>query len=163
MLVQHTEVGDRCLSAMAKAGIDPAEVRCEVGLSELDEWMNLRLYFPEDYSYPAVDGDPLDLRVEVFNSVDGSSRLTILSGWFRFICSNGLVIGESLLEVKDIHNPSLDLQKIEEAIARATLQGMKDQERLTQWQNCRVDKDEIAAWVDGAVGQKGRMPRLSYL
>jgi Domain of unknown function (DUF932) len=98
MLVQHTEVGDRCLSATRKAGIDPTEVRCEVGLSELDEWMNLRLYFPDYYSYPAHDGEQLDLRVEVFNSLDGSTRLTILSGWFRFVCSNGLVISNSLLE-----------------------------------------------------------------
>lgn len=154
MLVQHTEVGDRCLSAIAKAGVDVTKVRCEIGLSELDEWMNLRFYFPECYSYRAHDGEQLELRVEVFNSVEGSTRLTILSGWFRFVCSNGLVIGESLLEVRDIHNPSLDLIKIEEAIAKAVLQGKLDQERLARWRDCQVDKKEIAAWVDDAVAER---------
>jgi Domain of unknown function (DUF932) len=151
MLVQHVEVGDRCISAIAKAGVDPAGLRCEIGLSELDEWMNLRLYLPERYSHRARNGGQLDLRVEAFNSVDGSARLTILSGWFRFVCSNGLVIGKSLLEVRDVHNPSLDLVKIEEAIAKAILHGRKDRERLTHWQNCRVDKKDVAAWVDGTV------------
>jgi hypothetical protein len=81
MLVQHAEVGNRCISAIAAAGVDLSGLRCEIGLSELDEWMNLRLYLPECYSYRARHGEQLDLRVEAFNSVDGSARLTILSGW----------------------------------------------------------------------------------
>jgi hypothetical protein len=151
MLVQHADVGNRCISAIATAGVDLSGLRCEIGLSELDEWMNLRLYLPECYSYRARNAEQLDLRVEAFNSVDGSARLTILSGWFRFVCSNGLVIGKSLLELRDIHNPSLDLVKIEEAIAKAISHGKDDQARLEQWQNCRVERKEIAAWVDGAV------------
>ena len=91
------------------------------------------------------------LGLRAFNSVDGSARLTILSGWFRLVCSNGLVIGKSLLELRDIHNPSLDLVKIEDAIAKAILHGKDDQARLEQWQNCRVDRKAIAAGVDGAV------------
>ena|SRR5215469_14013096 len=36
-LVQHTEVGDRCVSGIEKAGVDISKVRCELGLTELDE------------------------------------------------------------------------------------------------------------------------------
>jgi hypothetical protein len=151
MLVQHADIGDRCISAIATAGIDIAGLRCEIGLSELDEWMNLRLYLPECHSYRARNAEQLDLRVEAFNSVDCSARLTILSGWFRPVCFNGLVIGKSLLELRDIHNPSLDPVKIEDAIAKAILHGKDDQARLEQWQNCRVKREAIVAWVDDTV------------
>jgi Domain of unknown function (DUF932) len=40
---------------------------------------------------PHARGNPLGLRLECFNSVDGSSRLVILFGWLRFVCTNGLV------------------------------------------------------------------------
>jgi len=50
------------------------------------------------------DGHRLKLRLEAFNSVDGSSRLSVLLSWFRLVCSNGLTIKESVREVRDLHN-----------------------------------------------------------
>jgi hypothetical protein len=41
------------------------ERRYEVGLSEL--------YFPDSYSFKDARGNKLDLRLECFNSVDGSN------------------------------------------------------------------------------------------
>jgi hypothetical protein len=150
-LVQHAEVGDRCLSGMAKAGVDISKVRCELGLTELDEWMNLRLYFPEDYSHRPSDQHKLDLRIEAFNSVDGSSRLALLMGSFRFVCSNGLVIGKTLTEIRDIHNQALDLLKIEDAIAAGTRFAEQDKERLSEWENLPVEIDALRAWIDKTV------------
>lgn len=37
--------------------------------------MNFRVYFPNSYSFTDAHGNKLDLRLECFNSVDGSSRL----------------------------------------------------------------------------------------
>src|SRR5215469_15521938 len=97
--------------------------------------MNLRLYFPDDYSHAPSDGHKLNLRVEVFNSVDGSSRLTLLLGWFRFACSNGLVIGKTLTDIRDIHNQALDLMKIEDAIAAGTRFAEQDKKRMEKLEN----------------------------
>ena len=95
-LVQHRAIGGRCMEVLKRARIDTSDLRCEVGVSELGEWMNFRIYFPDAYSFTPKDGHKLDLRLEAFNSVDGSSRITILLGWYRLVCSNGLVIGTSL-------------------------------------------------------------------
>jgi Domain of unknown function (DUF932) len=139
---------------MAKAGVDLSKVRCEIGLTELDEWMNLRLYFPEYYSYRPSDHNKLDLRVEIFNSVDGSSKLTLLLGWFRFVCSNGLVIGKTLTDIRDIHNQALDLIKFEDAIASGTLFAEQDKERLANWEHQPVEINELLrAWVDKTVSK----------
>jgi hypothetical protein len=153
-LVQHAEVGDRCLSGMTNAGVDTAEVRCELGLTELDEWANLRFYFPEKYSYQPSDSYNLDLRIEAFNSVDGSSRLTLLLGWFRFVCFNGLVIGKTLTEIRDIHNQALDLMKIEAVIATGTRLAAADIERLKQWENLPVEIADLRTWIDETLAAK---------
>src|SRR5262245_10621156 len=83
------------------------------------EWMNFRLYFPDEYSHTPSDEQKLNLRLECFNSVDGSSRLVILLGWLRFVCSNGMVIGETKTELRDVHNQHLDLSRIPEIVAEA--------------------------------------------
>ena len=107
-LASHRDVAALCRKGIVgrgidlfESGIDAGELRYEVGLSELGEWMNFRIYLPDQYSFTDADGQTLDLRLECFNSVDGSSRLVILFGWFRFVCSNGLVIGETKIEIKE--------------------------------------------------------------
>jgi hypothetical protein len=157
MLVQHAELGERCLSGMVKAGVDLSEVQCEIGLTELGEWMHLRLRFPDGYSFQPKDNHKLDLRVEAFNSVDRSSRLIVLLSWLRLVCFNGLVVRESLVEVRDVHNPALDLSKIEEAVAAGTRKAKEDKARLIVWQDRQVDSDELRDWVDrGVAGLWGK-------
>jgi hypothetical protein len=46
------------------------------------------------------EGRPLVL---LSNANDGSSSVAIRAGFFRFVCSNGLVIGKSLLSVRQRH------------------------------------------------------------
>jgi len=95
-LAQHREVAELCIKGVEGQGVDVKSLRCELGLSTLGEWMNFRIYFPDEYDFQAADDNPLKLRLECFNSVDGSSRLTILFGWYRFVCSNGLIIGKTV-------------------------------------------------------------------
>jgi hypothetical protein len=111
-LASHRDVAALCRKALIDAGVKLGDLRYEVGLSELGEWMNFRIYFADHYSFIDDDGTKLDLRLECFNSVDGSSRLVILFGWFRFVCANGLVIGETKIEIKERHGQSLELPSI---------------------------------------------------
>ena len=104
-LAPHREAAALCRKGLTDAGIDPESLRYEVGLSELGEWMNLRIYLDGSFGFVDSHGKKLDLRLECFNSVDGSSRLVILFGWLRFVCSNGLVIGETKIEIKERHGP----------------------------------------------------------
>src|SRR4051812_10994715 len=40
-LAQHHAVAEQCFSGMRQAGINPEGLKCELGLTELGEWMNL--------------------------------------------------------------------------------------------------------------------------
>ncbi len=112
-LAQHRTVAELCRKGLQNAGIDVDKLRYEVGLSELGEWMNLRIYLPSKYNIKEKNRNTeTALRLECFNSVDGSSRLVIIFGWLRFVCSNGLVIGETKIEIKERHGQSLDLVEI---------------------------------------------------
>lgn len=148
-LAQHKEVVEMCLKGLRKHGIDPQVLRCEVGLTPLGEWMNFRAYFPEEYSYNPKDGHNLALRLECFNSVDGSSRLVILLTWFRLICSNGMVISETIAALRDIHDEHLNLGVIPQIIANGLSKVAADLGRLQEWEDSIVDLPKFKGWVDG--------------
>jgi len=55
-----------------------------------------------------VDGDEVNVGVNVFNSIDGSSSFGCGLFTFREICSNGVILGyEKIFQVKRIHTKGL--------------------------------------------------------
>lgn len=153
-LAPHHDVAALCRNAIMDAGIKHGDLRYEVGLSELGEWMNFRIYFPEPYSFIDAHGEKLDLRLECFNSVDGSARLVILFGWFRFICANGLVIGETKIEIRERHGQSLQLDSISSRIRPAFDAVEADRSRMEKWQAEKVSILDIAAWADNNLSEQ---------
>jgi hypothetical protein len=152
-LAQHHEVAERCLQGIRDAGVDTAALRCEVGLTELGEWMNLRVYFPGEYDFTCAEDDKLSLRLECFNSVDGSSRLVILLGWLRFICSNGLVIGETKTEIRQVHDARIDLDAVRPLIGKAMKEVSADQARMNSWANKAVEAEAFVSWVNDPLAE----------
>jgi hypothetical protein len=148
-LAQHADVVEMCLRGLRAHQVDPSVLRCEVGLTPLGEWMNFRAYFPESFSHSPGDGNKMALRLECFNSVDGSSRLVILLGWFRFICANGMVIGETKAELRDIHDEHLDLEVIPNIISAGLAKVNADLDRMRRWERSAVALPKFEGWVDG--------------
>jgi Domain of unknown function (DUF932) len=153
-LAPHRKVAALCRRGLIEAGIDPHDLRYEVGLSELGEWMNFRIYFPDPYSFTDAHEEQLDLRLECFNSVDGSSRLVILFGWFRFVCANGLVIGKTKIEIRERHGQTLDLDAILSRLRPAMEAIKSDRAKMEKWQAEMVAIDEVAIWVDEKVAER---------
>ena len=154
MLAQHAEVANKCFEGINSENIKLDNLDCEIGLTDLGEWMNLRVYFPKDFDHTPSDGKTIRLRLECMNSVDGSSRLVILLGWFRFVCSNGLVIGETKKEIRAVHNESLDLEKIPEAISDAMKLVESDVARLKNWEAKTVTNDKLKDWANNPLSKK---------
>jgi hypothetical protein len=150
-LAQHHEVVERCFKGIRDVGVETKHLQCEVGLTELGEWMNFRAYFPVEFDHKPKDGHPIRLRLECFNSVDGSSRLEILFGWYRLICSNGLVIGETKAELKDTHDKHLNLDVIPGIIAAGFRKVQSDLERLKGWENETLKYEALEKWVNKSV------------
>lgn len=152
-LAQHKLVAEKCLDGIRESSVDPAALKCELGLTQLGEWMNFRIYFPDEFSYTPRDKEPLQLRLECFNSVDGSCRLVVFLGWLRFVCSNGMVIGETRAEIRELHNRGLDLNSIPRLIGDAMNKIEQERQRLKVWDKTKYPPAKLPKWVDGPVSQ----------
>ena len=153
-LASHGSIIEECLAALKGRGINSNILRCELGLSTLGEWMNFRAYFPDEYSFTPPDGHKLALRLECFNSVDGSSRLIVLFGWLRFICSNGMIVGESMSVLRNIHDETLDLAAIPKLVTAGMQKAERDRKRLKTWNETPVAEEHVARWVDNELADK---------
>lgn len=147
-LAQHCDVADKCLEGICDSGIEVSDLRFEVGLTELGEWMNLRIYFPSSFDFAPKDKENLGLRLECFNSVDGTSRLVVLLSWLRLVCSNGMVIRETMAELKAVHNKSLDLDVIPKRVRKGMDLVEEDRRRLATWDNTLVHPGQIRHFAD---------------
>ena len=150
-LIQHRDVAARCREGLVLAGIDSDDLCYEVGVSQLGEWMNFRIYLPDEYSLCDSHGQKVDLRLECFNAVDGSSPLIVLFGWYRLVCANGMVIGESKIEIRERHGELLEIDSIAERIASSLDAAQAGTRRLEDWEREPIDIDDLAPWVDGSV------------
>jgi hypothetical protein len=78
-------------------------------------------------------GDPVDLMLKLQNSYDGSRRFGMNFGAFRVICSNGLVIGENMCEVKAKHTSGLDIAAITGSLSDAIEVFQQANGQWAQW------------------------------
>lgn len=152
-LAGHRLVADKCLQALRDQGLPTAALRAELGLTELGEWMNLRVYLPDAYT-KHVRGEDISLRLECFNSVDGSSRLVVLLGWIRFVCSNGLIVGETKAELREVHDARLNLDQVGAAIGNGLKMVERDFQRMQSWAERAVSEDALVSWVDGVLSEQ---------
>jgi len=148
VLLQHRELASLCHRAIKESGLPVDGMKCEVGLSKFGELMVFRMYLPEEYNYKASEKDELALRVECINSVDGSYRLVVLFGWLRFVCLNGMVIGKTLTEIREIHSGEMDLKKVVRGIREGLEIAKRDKDTLAAWTEVEVDDDALIDWVD---------------
>lgn len=147
-LLQHTEVIRAAEQALEAAQIDPGDVDAELRLTEYGERMALSLRLPDTYLFDPGDRFPMTVRLECLNSVDGSTRFRAMMGWFRLVCSNGLVIGVTESESDRRHVGDLQLEDIG-LVLRAGMTDYKlERDTLLRWRNVEVKAAGLRAWVD---------------
>jgi hypothetical protein len=152
-LAQHHEVAEQYFVGMRLLNFEPGNLKCDVGLTTLGEWMNLRIYFPSEYEYVRGGDARLGLRIECSNSVDGSSRLVLFLSWVRFICSNGMIISDTMATLRDKHDIYLNLQQIPEVLATALEKMNDERRRLREWDNSSFDLHELKRWINRDVAE----------
>lgn len=146
--IQHTAVLDMAQQALRSVNIDPAMVWTELALTEYGERMSLSLYLPEKYLFQAEDGHPMDLRLECTNSVDGSTRFRALMGWFRLVCSNGLIIGITRADLRRRHVGAFHIGMINAVLLSGLKDAEEDKRNLRKWFSRKVTLSVLSAWID---------------
>jgi len=146
-LLQHTEVLDFACAVLGKANLPLDQVQAELRLTEYGERMELSLRLPEQYAFDPGDGHPMALRLECWNSVDGSTRFRVLMGWFRLVCSNGLIIGVTHSDYRR-HVGDFQLADIGTVLTSGLQAAETDKARFTAWRATGVTPEQIKPWVE---------------
>jgi len=150
-LLPHRALVQIALESIRATKIDESEVLAEIGLTEFGERMILRLYFPKSYEFDPGDGHPIGLRLECFNSVEGSCRLVAMLGWIRFICSNGVFLGKIKFNFRKIHNVHLKKEDMSSVLTNGLKTIESERECFRRWYQTVVDPRRVVAWIDREV------------
>lgn len=150
-LVPHKKVFDTAFKALAENDIDPSHTNVEVLLTEYGERMHLSIYLPHLYDFDPGDGHPMAMRLECFNSVEGSTRFKAFIGWFRFVCKNGLIIGVTTARFQHRHDRTLDIIDIGSVLKNGIAEGTKERENFRKWQGTTIGKGSLPPWINETV------------
>jgi hypothetical protein len=136
------------VEAMSDADIAVEKVRAELKITEYGERMALSLYLPDKFAFDPGDGHPLALRLECFNSVEGSTRFRALMGWFRFVCSNGLVIGVTRSDLRRRHVGNLAVSDVADVLQSGIQESEKEMENLKKWRHQQISPGDLVPWIE---------------
>lgn len=150
-LIQHTDVLAAARASLENAGIDLADVTCHLQLTEYGERMALGIILPESYAFAASDGYPLSLRLECINSVEGSTRFRAMMGWYRFVCSNGLVIGSTRSELHRRHSGGSHVHEMQQILISGIKEAMREKALFSIWQSKTVTMEMMTPWLTDVV------------
>lgn len=148
-LVQHRDVLEAARKALTAAGIEPSELQAELQITKYGERMALSIFLPDEYSYKIGERDAMSLRLELWNSVDRSIRLRVLMGWFRLVCSNGLIIGVMQSDVRRRHVNELTPSDVEPVLRTGITQAREDSRKLSTWRSKAASPEGLRSWIDG--------------
>ena len=153
-LIQHRQVIKAIVDALAQVGINHNEVKAELMMSQYGERVGLHIQFPDAYSFDPGDGHELALQLCVYNSVDRSSRFRAVLGWFRLVCSNGMIVGSAQSDYKRCHNQTLVLSDFNGLLTQGIELAVTDQIHLEKWCKTGFHKEQLTYWIDNYVAKK---------
>lgn len=110
--------------------------------------MALSLYVPEKYDFDPRDNQPMALRFECVISVDGSTRFRALLGWFRFVCSNGLIIGVTYSDVRKRHLGDIRLEDVGKVLMAGISEADNEGKNFKRWRAQAISSDQLDDWVN---------------
>jgi len=87
----------------------------------------------------------------LFNSHDSSKAFTISAGIYRYICSNGLVIADSVFDSYKIKHLGDRNNDVENAVARITEVKPKLLSKIAKFESIKLNKSEKEAFMQSAL------------
>lgn len=154
VLVQHAEVINNAMLALKESKIDLDKGRAELIITEHGERMHFSFYLPEKYEFDPGDGNKLTMRLECFNSVDGSTRFRVFMGWFRLVCSNGLIIGVTQADVWRRHVGDLSLNGVKDVLSAGLAQTEAEKDNFKKWNTMPVNVNKLKPWCNKELKSK---------
>ena len=148
-LIQHQEILGITSKTLADFNFDIDKLECELGLTEYGERMRLCIKFPSEYKINIRNDDNLIPQLLCFNSVDRSTKLWVIIGWFRFVCNNGMVVGNINTNYRSRHNRQIDIPAFNKLINSSIKNIAHEKEIIIRWEKTHFNKNKLNNWVNG--------------
>lgn len=153
-LIQHRVAGDHVVHAMKRVGVHYDRMRCDLEMTELGEWMHLRFVLDDTYSVSPPDKAPVHFCIDLYNSVDGQSRLAMQTSWLRLVCENGLIArSASDFGLIDVHDRNVELGPVEPILRMALERAAEDSKILEEWWSTKLQA-KLDQWADTTLCNK---------
>lgn len=95
------------------------------------------------------------LQMLVTNSHEGSSALKFQLGFYRYVCSNGLVVGKTIVNPMSIRHTLDNVSKLNDTISMVMNQSSKVFESIEAMQAKQWNAQQIADFTDKALELRG--------
>jgi len=152
-LIQHRDVVRSVFQALTMMQIDISGVSSSLLLSEYGERMQWSCTIP-NIDFDPGDKHPLVLQINCLNSVDTSTVLEITFGWFRLVCSNGMMFGLKESRLRRKHVQSLDPADIATYLKEQLDQRSEEQSMYERWFRVSVEPPGLIDWIDERVAKE---------
>ena len=92
----------------------------------------------------------LKLQLIVTNSFDGSSTFKMQLGFFRFVCSNGMIVGETLDSFSHKHTGNI-IDEIDESIDRIVAEANRLSDMIERMKSTTLSTAQIVSFEQAAM------------
>jgi len=150
-LVAHAEAADALREALRSIDVHPREMQAEAALTAYGARMHLQVRLPRQFDFDPGDGHALALRLVCLNSVDGSTPLRMLLGWYRFVCANGLAVGTTRCEWRLVHREGMMPADIAPLLRSGLELAEREKAALADWHATPVPVQRLREFADGAL------------
>jgi hypothetical protein len=109
----------------------------------------LRFRSLQSFNTLAVVGESI-VEVVLINAHDGTSRYKLMGGVFRFVCSNGMVVADSLLAAVSIRHTGNIIDEVIAGTQHVFEQAPKILDVIGKWQSVELSTNEQLALATSA-------------
>jgi hypothetical protein len=138
-LVPYQENFSRFDNAIMRSGLDTTDMRVATDMSHNGGRVFRQYLFPA-HTKDVGQGDPVALRIIMFDSYDGSYSFRGTAGFFRFVCANTCVIGDTAIDVRAKHTSNFGERssRLIEAVVKAADSFNGYVENMRHWSTVRL-------------------------
>jgi hypothetical protein len=74
-----------------------------------------------------------------------------IAGWLRFVCKNGLIIGDALMQLQRQYRQQLEVEELTKRIGEAIESTGSEKAIFERWMSAEVETSVLVAWIDEQV------------
>ncbi|MDL2342526.1 MAG: DUF932 domain-containing protein [Patescibacteria group bacterium] len=138
------------LDGLRKEGFEPFEVRQTKVKDQSKREHTKHLVRMRHPNALALDASAEVPEIILVNSHDGSSSYQLLSGFFRFVCSNGLIAGDVCDDIRIRHQGNI-IDNVIEGSYRVLDNIELANNRIGLYKDVKLDREEQLAFADAAI------------